>query len=376
MMVTSPDLQQVLRVLSDTDKYPAQHPSDARLMLAHGLPEALPLFGEEQHQYQKDIVDLTEKVLDELLQACTEASLNSAAVIQECEAQLANCKADHDNAVSVTAAARGESKEKIAAHVLAKKQLVGFEAEQELVGQNHNEVATQLSELQAKKQNADEIVKALEDNQVGTSPADVSLANLVTEYLQSVKAEKALIAAVPGVLKCQPSERRGFDALAFETIKEVVCQSANALSTEVATAAKEERYAEAEALGAWAVADVERDKLNKLSDARAEAQRNLQQAEAAEAAAVHAAASQVEAVRKAVADQTAAEEKVTELKQQILEAFERLKSPKEPVALESPVKDVEQPVAMEVEAPTEIAEVPAESVAVPMEGVEATTMET
>merc|ERR1712060_379651 len=148
------------------------------------------------------------------------------------------------------------------------------------------------------------------------------------------------------------------DALAFQAIKDAVKEGAAAFNAELATVSKEEMYVEAEALGAWAVADVERDNLNKLAAVKQDAQWTLQQAETAEAEALDAVAKNQEAVRKAFANQSFAEEKVKELQENVAEAFERLKVPKEPVADISPAKDLQQPVAMEdVDAPMEDAEV-------------------
>merc|ERR1712046_137832 len=143
-------------------------------------------------------------------------------------------------------------------------------------------------------------------------------------------AEKALLAAVPGALRCPPDSRKGFDVVAWQAISAAVTTATGSIEVELEQATRDRDYAEAEALGVWAIADVQRDRLKELTSCQQEAKAFLQEREREEEAATQAAAAEILAVRTARASQSSAESRASQTAA-ALASFQQLRDPPAPV---------------------------------------------
>merc|ERR1712032_368884 len=89
----------------------------------------------------------------------------------------------------------------------------------------------------------------------------------VQEYLRSIRAEPALVAAVPGALGCKPDKRAAFDRTTIISINSVIESALARLHAGIAASATMLKETSAEALGAWAILEVAKE---RTSDARVE----------------------------------------------------------------------------------------------------------
>merc|ERR1712032_543978 len=89
----------------------------------------------------------------------------------------------------------------------------------------------------------------------------------VQEYLRSIRAEPALVAAVPGALGCKPDKRAGFDRTTINSINSVIESALARLDADIAASATMLKEISAEALGAWAILEVAKE---RTSDVRVE----------------------------------------------------------------------------------------------------------
>merc|ERR1711865_398397 len=90
--------------------------------------------------------------------------------------------------------------------------------------------------------------------------------DMVVGLLEEINAEKTLVAAVPGSYKPKPEQRGPFDKLCVDGVTNVVGKHRASLEADFATAEQQATEATAEALGLWALLDVEKQ---AQSDAQA-----------------------------------------------------------------------------------------------------------
>jgi len=324
-METSADLQQVARVVADAHTYAANQSEQARTMVADGLAHALPQVGEEQHQYQKEIVDSAVTILAEALQVCIDAELNCKSVIQDSEEKLNNAKAAIEIAHAAVESANFDFKAKSGAVQVKKKEVSGLDAEHEEVEAVALACKNTLGIVTGRKENATLATKIIADVEEGVLALPIEEASAsVVDFLEDVGAEKALQAAVTGALKSPPASRKAFDVVAMGAIVEAVSKGAESIETSLATAMHEEAYAEAEALGVWAIADVQRDRMNELTSLMKEAKADRQEKEEAEQAAAEAGLKWKTAVSQGLASLSTTDAKKREL-EKTMKAAQRLK---------------------------------------------------
>mmetsp|Transcript_2670 Transcript_2670/g.8281 ORF Transcript_2670/g.8281 Transcript_2670/m.8281 type:complete len:375 (+) Transcript_2670:77-1201(+) len=307
------DLDTVLSVLADIKTYPGKGQTESsRNMLIAGLPFALRSpSGGEAHTFQKGLVGLTEAALAamramavEALEGCEEEA--RAADQRFSLAQVAVCDAAEAIPVKreereVKAAAVKEVEAEVAS---AEKYFNGLEKIKE-------EVLTLRGEAKGRKKAADAAISALE--KLKTESGEEQDTAAVMDCLSLVCAEQALMAAAPHALAAKPSERRQFDNTTLQEIARVLGQTSTKVEEELAAGAEGEADAEAEALGAWAILDIARERLGEAKFALNQTQRAIKAAESAE----EAAKTNVESCRAAVSatlvQQTLTEARIQEL---------------------------------------------------------------
>lgn len=335
------DLEVVIAALNNAESYPTEsHPASARTMLVEGLPHALPAAGQEPHRFQREFISLAGGLLAEARKGATAALEACEAKSKEEEVQFQAAEKERSAAAESTATARADFEAKTAElrgleeqAALAEVDLAGLEEARDAVLRGREE-------LKGRRQAVSAVAAALEEWESGKSEKPPTAK--VVAFLEEAKVEKALLAAAPSALAVRPAERKAFDNVAMEEISKIIEHSGADLDEKLAAGEPEERQALAEALGAWAILDVARDRVKEAKAALTAARRTLRDAEATEATALDAETTRREAQGEALAQQSQAAEKIKELDEAVA-ALERVSEPA-PEATEASAE------AMEVEA--------------------------
>jgi len=303
-------------------------------MLAEALPHA---FTGSPHEYQQHVVTLTEEMLEgarqEAMRASADLAVQASAAEERCTAAEEACgraKADVEAKKTISQDRTSAVTEHQKEHTLA-------EDAKRVVLSKHDD-------LREKKENIDSVVATLEKYEGGMLEQPPTTE--VMAYLQSIGAEKALTAAVPGALALAPAARKDFDVIVMDFVKKTLVGDAATAHAALEAAKPAERDAEVEALGAWAVLDVAKDGASKAAIALSEAQATL-----AEVTAEREAATKQKSDH--LIQQTLAESREQQLKG-ALGALEALRTRQAEevaaatAAMEAPAQ--EAAVAMEVDA--------------------------
>eukprot|EP00931_Biecheleriopsis_adriatica_P021192 TRINITY_DN1392_c0_g2_i2.p1 TRINITY_DN1392_c0_g2~~TRINITY_DN1392_c0_g2_i2.p1 ORF type:complete len:346 (-),score=132.15 TRINITY_DN1392_c0_g2_i2:78-1115(-) len=141
-------------------------------------------------------------------------------------------------------------------------------------------------------------------------------------YLEDIRAEKVLVAAVPG-LGVQPEERGLFDKFTVDAISEVLTERAQSMEEQVAARAPAEKEAKTELMGLSALVDVCQEKVEQAQGEHAMASKELKTAKAA-AKASQLKASKLETVVEKLSARHKMHEEKAEAAREALAALERL----------------------------------------------------
>lgn len=235
-------------------------------MLAEGLPHALNV---NPHEYQQQLVTLTKETLEGARQEAVRASSDLA--VQATSAEERYMAAEE---VCIRASTDVEAKKTNSQ--MATSAVAANQKEHKLAEDAKRAVLAEHDGLRDKKASIDSVVAALEQYEGGVS-SEPPLTQVVA-FLESMGAEKALVVAVPGALGATPAQRQGFDVVVMDWVKKTLVDEAAAANAALAAAAPAERDIAAQALGAWAVLDVARDRASEADSALAEAQATLAEA--------------------------------------------------------------------------------------------------
>lgn len=269
----------------------------SRRMLAEGLPHALAqgartdASGGGRHEYQTQFL------------AQVRAVLGGA----RDRAEAARALAAHGEAVEAARALLGEAEEAArvageaeeAARAEAVAKATALAEAERLAGENEAEhsqeeaaamlVDERCKRVEQQKMEATDVADALK-MLVGTDreeEADAMVAAIrdVQQFLKSIEAEDALVAGAAAALEQDPSERREFDVFTLGEIDDVMQQHFAVIDPRLADAKREKENAFAVAFGAWAIADVARDRVVEVKGEFSEFEAKLADAVAARKAA-------------------------------------------------------------------------------------------
>lgn len=343
------DLDVVLEVLADAESYPADgHTVASRGCLIAGLPHALARRpGEEAHKFQKGLVGLAEAAL-----AAARATAAKALAAAEQEAKAAEEREDQAQVAACEAAEavparQAEREAKAAALPEIEAEVAAAEKYFRGLEEAKDAVLAERAVVKGRKEAADAAAVALEKLRTEEDVQDTDVARVV-DYLREVDAEEALMAAGPHVLATRPSERREFDNSVLEEVGRVLAQTSAEAAERLAEGADGEAYAEAEALGAWAILDLAHEKKENARYAANVAKRAVKSAEDGEVAAKAAVESCRAEMSASLVQQTLAEARIKEVDAALAALARCVQAPavEATVEMAPPVEDVSMSLAV------------------------------
>jgi len=256
----SADFHAVSKALVELDI----QPEGARKMLLDCLPFAVTVRNGEQHKY---VLDLQTMIRDVLVGAQPGAADRDA----QCQAALLEAQTKHKVLEEAVTAALATEEAARAGVSDREDELRVAEAEvqaedsQWMVAQARADTlsfeADELEEQRCKAASLHcgafrELVDASwqDDNEKDGHVAAVQA------YLRSIHAEPCLVSAAPGALGRKPDIRVTFDITTVNAINKAIESKLAALDTDISAGKPTLRAASAEALGAWAIRDVARER--------------------------------------------------------------------------------------------------------------------
>jgi len=321
------DAQKICKVLLEPELFlfADAASSDTRAMLAAALPHAC-----GDHSYQKEILGLATKVLQSAQGAAHsegvafgEEALKAEDLIKQAkehaEAETKTCEAANADVVA-KAAALEEQK--------AKAEVAAADDTEAAISLS---VATDARDAAAEtKASADAAITLLKSFEAGQLPEDISD---LLEMLTTAKAEKTLLEAAAALLQLQPSERGEFDNMTLAELHEVLGTFAESLQRSLDEAELELKDMTSEALGCFALKEVEQERANAANEALVTAQTAAEVQGAAEKAAKAAVIDREDDRSKQLAQQILAQDRASRA-QAATGAVERLLNPPAPEAME------------------------------------------
>lgn len=310
-----------------------EYPDQARQMFVEGLPHAFASDSPSSpaHDYQARFITLIESALQDARRFVAE---KLATRQQQVEAEQTILQAEQASCSEATIAA--EAALEVSAEAERRQKQTGrdtqdFEREHKEVERESVKVRKALDSLLEEKAKVAFVLEAsfrmLAEGGWEDEEAKAAAIAAVVSYLEDSGAEKVLVAAASEALGTKTESRKRFDKVTVQHVGEVLEEKARAIDAKVEQATPAAEEANAELLGAWALADVAREDMARAEEAGSAAEaaskaarKTLQEAQISVRA--HEAALKVAA---------AALEQATE-KAQLVErgfaALEELKAPK------------------------------------------------
>jgi hypothetical protein len=268
---------QIAKVLNEAD-HNAADPMTAKMFL-HALPH---IFGGERHEFQIRLATMLRETLKQAREQQTGKQVSTTTSLDETKATTEKLQQEKSEAEAEAEKAKTIAEEK-AAMLTAKQQITANEAQRHKETEAENEFVKKYhAELEESKNGIDSIVNGCLGMLVAGSWDSEEVRDdylkPVMDYLQDMGCDKVLLAALPKALGCNPEKRGDFAKFSVD-------EAVNRLNEKVANITKnlEEskvKYEEANAenLGAWAIAEVARDAENAALDAKNTAEGHLHEA--------------------------------------------------------------------------------------------------
>mmetsp|Transcript_2840 Transcript_2840/g.7564 ORF Transcript_2840/g.7564 Transcript_2840/m.7564 type:complete len:377 (-) Transcript_2840:161-1291(-) len=292
--MTAASLETVTQVLLELDGYP--HLSCQ--MMANGLPHAL-VGGAGRHECQGQFLDLVRDALRGAERAALEQQAEHGRRVGEEHAAVEAKQAALKEATASAEAATRVATEK---EELLEQSRHKVQREEREHKQTERSTASIQKSLAHRQQENEKItfvldchLKTLEEGgwQNDEAEKDAAVESVVAR-LEGAGVEKVLVVAASGALRVKAEERKQFDKVVLEHVRQALEEQARLVGQQVEKERPAAAEADAELLGAWALADVARDQLAAAEEATNEAQ-----------AAAEAAVAAQEEARKAVEAQEA-----------------------------------------------------------------------
>jgi chromosome segregation protein len=242
-------------------------------MFCAGLPHALEGGREDRHEMQSSLLTMGVQAVGAARDAAQTASATCKQKVEAAQAELdARQAASASASVELTAAREALFARKDAVGE-RKRSIVREEQEHKRTKVEHEAAEKDLAGVQKSRDEVANIHAAI--NEVGID-ASIRMQKAVAVWdMEEVKGDPALFATLPHVLaETDSAKLTGFDLVAFQRLQEVVNNKLAGVDAALQAYTVREADAHAEMLGAFAVADVARD---RFRDATAE----VKQAEAA-----------------------------------------------------------------------------------------------
>jgi hypothetical protein len=262
-----------------TEMHQKQGEATPARMFLQALPH---LFGGEQHEYAVRMTEMLGETLKQARAAGGEQQVSLAAHLEETQASLEAKQAEFVSAENSENAAKAAVEEK----TLALSEMQKVTKVEEGLHQDAKESKTEIEQARQTLETAKAEVDTVANGSMqmlfqGTwdgEEARDDFVRVVCEYLQSMGCDKVLLASLPKALGCSPADRGTFSKLAVDTAMKQLSEKSGKLQQELEAGVDSFEQASAECLGAWAIADVARDKEREAADAKASAESVFQQA--------------------------------------------------------------------------------------------------
>lgn len=242
----------------------------AKAILSKALPKAS---GLERTDEQEQARDQVFEALTSARQQVVEKQVPYEAQLQEVNAAVAQLEA----AASAAASEAGLKQQALATQEESLKEakaehatIIAEHAKAEKSGKTFTKRGDKLREETSRYAAAVETLAALLQ---GLAPE--GSVKLIISALEGCGPEQALLAAALGALELAPDARGTFDKLTIDSVNEVLTSRLHELQKELADRKPEEASQQAELLGLWALADVEREKNEALEQALEKAKAEL-----------------------------------------------------------------------------------------------------
>lgn len=225
-------------------------------MLIAGLPHALEGRPEERHPMQTSVLTMVNQTL---ASAMGKAQTSEAAC--KVKQQAAQAELDARKAVAAAASERLAAAQAAAS---AQKEALG-ECKRAVTHEEQEHKRAEAVDKSGKKtmagieKNRNKVGALLAGVDVKGSPEDL------VEFLEDIKADPVLIAALPSMLAKEPAERAGFDLAVLANVKELLGNQVATLDADIQGESARQADAHGEAMGAFAVLDLARDKVKEVA---------------------------------------------------------------------------------------------------------------
>jgi len=272
-------LTRVLGELESSQPKGHEAPTSAAMFL-----EAMPfLFGSDRHEYQEKMAGLLRGKLNK--SRLVEATNNAAtkAKVEATKAELESHRQGLIVAQESEQAARGAVQEKASvvseknASVKEEKRIhLETKAKTDEMEQEREELQKARDEV---KSVIDEHLDALAKGALESEEARDDAVKTVCAYVQKLAPSKALLASLPKSL-LRPTQGP-FSKYTIDETSALLSEKCTALTAKLDASTESFRYVKAESLGAWAIADVAREKAHLATQDKAAAAAALESAIAA-----------------------------------------------------------------------------------------------
>lgn len=307
-------------------------------MLSEGLIHALQDPPEARHELQVALLKMVTQVLTSVGSAAqAEAEGTCQQKVNAAQASLNARKAALVRATEELAAAQAATAAQRETVGERQRQVTLNHEEYKRVNSEDEDKAAEVASLEASKL---EVVRLLEA--MGTK----GNGEVIMEYLKSAKAEGPLVAALRTVLDKEPADRIDFDLVVLQHLQVFLEQKVAEWTAKIADMVAAKANIHAEALGAWAIKEVDGEHVQ-------EAMAELDAAEAAVAAAQQKLKEQEDilALEEGVHSQCVSELSLADDRARqcstALEALQRLEAGQEMLQEEPAAVTAEQPMEVE-----------------------------
>jgi len=318
------DVAAVVKVIQSLNELPA----GAQQMLTDGLPHSVAESdGFERHAFQVEFVSMVRSTLAAALEASEQRQASSKEVMAAVE---------NDKAVAHQAVAAAVAAESVARDARDKKQdaLKAAKEETSAAHDEHKDAESQKTTLEKERAvlraDLSQVTFLIEGSlrmlkEGGWQDVEMrdSSADAVDQYLKTMNAESALVAAASHALACVPDNRAAYDRFTIDTASEFVQNQVTKLEQKLEAGKAMEEDSVAVALGMWALADCAKERQWDATNQLGTAEDELGQAEDSRKLAETDAAEKDKLVSKFLADAALEVEKANQLKAAI-EATDRL----------------------------------------------------
>jgi len=282
-------------------------------MMATGLPHAL-VGGADRHECQVQFLGLVRDALRDAQSGALEQQAEQGRRVGEEHAAVEAKQAALSEATAIAEAATRVATEKEellqqARHKVQKEEREHKQTERSTAGIQKS-LAHRLQENEKVTFVLDCHLKTLEEGGWENDEAEKDAAvESVVGRLEGAGVEKVLVVAASGALRVKAEERKQFDKVVLEHVRQALEEQALVISRQVEKERPAAAEADAELLGAWALADVARDQMASAEEASSEAQATAEAAVAAQEEARRAVEAQEARHKEASAASKLAEEK-------------------------------------------------------------------